>query len=143
MNAPVNPKDLRGAFAGTASKKAGKPTPFSLRLTFEERAMLERMAGDRPLGAFIRKQLFGENATPRALHQRKPGPDKKALAQALSALGQSRLSSNMNQIAKAAHLGTLPLGPELEGELSKACADIRSMRDALIQALGIKPEADR
>ena len=105
--------------------------------------MLERMAGDKPLGAFIRKQLFGDQAAPRSLHQRKPGPDKKALAQALSALGQSRLSSNMNQIAKAAHLGTLPLAPELENELSAACGDIRAMRDALIRALGLKPEADR
>lgn len=143
MNAPVDPKNLQGVFVGKASAKAGKPAPFSLRLTFEERAVLERMAGDKPLGAFIRKQLFGDSAAPRTLHQRKPGPDKKALAQALSALGQSRLSSNMNQIAKAAHLGTLPLGPDLEDELSTACADIRAMRDALIRALGLKPEADR
>ena len=135
--------DVRDGFRAASATESKTPTPFSLRLTFEERAMLERMAGDRPLGAFIRKQLFGENAAPRTLHQRKPEPDKKALAQALSALGQSRLSSNMNQIAKAAHLGTLPLGPELEEELSVACADIRAMRDALIHALGLKPEADR
>ena len=127
-----------------ATGKAGKtPAPFSLRLTFEERAMLDRMAGGQPLGAFIRKRLFGEAVSPRALHQRRAGPDKKALAQALSILGQSRLSSNMNQIAKAAHLGSLPVGPELDEELKAACSDIRAMRDALISALGIKPEATR
>ena len=127
-----------------ATGKAGKtPAPFSLRLTFEERAMLDRMAGGQQLGADIRKQLFGEAASPRTLHQRRVGPDKKALAQALSILGQSRLSSNMNQIAKAVHIGTLPLSSELEGELSAACADIRAMRNALIRALGLKPEAER
>ncbi|WP_019960653.1 hypothetical protein [Woodsholea maritima] len=134
---------VSGQFDKATGKVGKTPAPFSLRLTFEERAMLDRMAGDRPLGAFIRKQLFGDNATPRTLHQRKPGQDKKALAQALSVLGQSRLSSNINQIAKAAHLGSLPVGPELDDELKAACADIRAMRDALISALGLKPEADR
>ena len=135
--------DVKEGFQRASAAKNKTPAPFSLRLTFEERAMLEHMAGDRPLGAFIRGKLFGEKARPRALHQRAPGPEKKALAQALSVLGQSRLSSNMNQIAKAAHLGTLPLGDELEDELSAACSDIREMRDALIRALGLKPEADR
>ena len=30
------------------------PTPFSPRLTFEERAALEQSAGSQPLGAYIR-----------------------------------------------------------------------------------------
>ena len=30
-----------------------KTPPFSLRLTFEERARLEELAGDMPLGAYI------------------------------------------------------------------------------------------
>lgn len=30
-----------------------KPSPFSLRLTFEERARLESEAGTLPLGAYI------------------------------------------------------------------------------------------
>jgi len=32
-----------------------KTPPFSLRLTFEERARLEELAGDMPLGAYIRR----------------------------------------------------------------------------------------
>ena len=125
----------------TAGGKAAKPTPFSLRLTFEERAKLNAMAGDRPLGSFIRDTLLGDEATKRAFRSRRPLADKQALARALSLLGQSRLSSNMNQIAKAVHLGTLPVGPDLEAELAAACADIREMRDALIAALGPEPPA--
>jgi hypothetical protein len=34
---------------------------------------------------------------------------RKALAQALALLGRSRLSSNLNQLAHAANIGTLPI----------------------------------
>lgn len=124
-----------------AGGRPSKPTPFSLRLTFEERAKLNAMAGDRPLGSFIRDRLLGDVATKRAFRSRRPLADKQALARALSLLGQSRLSSNMNQIAKAVHLGTLPVGADLEAELAAACADIREMRDALIAALGPVPSS--
>ena len=66
--------DVKEGFQRASAAKNKTPAPFSLRLTFEERAMLEHMAGDRPLGAFIRGKLFGEKARPRALHQRAPGP---------------------------------------------------------------------
>ena len=41
-----------------AGEKLTKPKPFSLRLTFEERAKLNAMAGERPLGSFIRDRLL-------------------------------------------------------------------------------------
>jgi len=58
------------------------------------------------------------------------------LACALSALGQSRLSNNLNQLARLAHIGALPLSPEVEAELMSAFADIRTIRDMLMKALG-------
>ncbi len=44
-------------------KEIGKKreAPFSLRLTFEERAALEAAAGDMPLGAYIKAVLFGQD----------------------------------------------------------------------------------
>lgn len=39
-------------------KEKGISPPFSLRLTFEERAKLEKEAGSKPLGAYIRSKLF-------------------------------------------------------------------------------------
>lgn len=44
------------AIAGNQAKK--KLAPFSLRLTFEERSRLEELAGDEPLGSYIKRKLF-------------------------------------------------------------------------------------
>ena len=116
-----------------------RPAPFSLRLTEKERDILRDKAGTRSISAYIRYKLFGEDVSPRKT-RRKPSADQAILSQLLGALGQSRLSSNLNQIAKAANQGALPVTPDLLAELKSACADIRMMRHNLIKGLGIKPE---
>lgn len=122
--------------------KPKHPSPLSLRLTHEERARLERDAGDSTLSSYIRWRLFGENAAPSGFSRRpkrksrRPHVDHVILAQLLGALGKSRLASNLNQIAKAANIGALPVTKELEVELHEACAEISEMRNALMQALG-------
>ena len=84
----------------TAKKpKETKLTPFSLRLTFEERAQLEQDAADMALGAYIRERLFGEDVAPRKTRGKAPVKDYEALGRVLGALGSSRLSSNLNQLA--------------------------------------------
>lgn len=110
--------------------------PFSLRLTAEERAELERRAGSKPLGQFIREQCLSKAAQPRSGKRRRAKVDQALFAQALALLGGSRLASNMNQIAKAAHMGALPVTPELSADLDGACADIEAIRRVLMQALG-------
>ncbi|MEO1039527.1 MAG: hypothetical protein AAFX09_08270 [Pseudomonadota bacterium] len=112
------------------------PPPFSMRFTDEERAILNVRTGNKPLAQYIREKLFGDAASPRAIKRRKPGVDQALLSQALGLLGQSRLASNINQIAKAAHMGALPVTPDLAAELDRACADIRLMRQLLLRALG-------
>ncbi|WP_299680580.1 hypothetical protein [uncultured Roseobacter sp.] len=128
--------DLRVATQQAASQQKTGPAPFSVRFTFEERALLEKAAAGMPLGAYIRQKLFDGELTPRRVRGHKPVKDHAELARVLGALGQSRLSSNLNQIAKAAHLGALPVNPELEKELIEACNAIRSMRSDLMHALG-------
>lgn len=123
----------------TAPTHHKPPSPFCLRLTGEERSRLETLAGNRPLGAYIRSRVFGEGAAPRRA-TRRPSTNQKQLALLLAELGQSRLASNLNQIAKAANTGTLDASPELRAELHSACNEIRTMREILIAALGIKPE---
>jgi len=123
----------------TKSRKNNKiPVPFSLRLTFEERAALEQEAGDEPLGAYIRKKLLGGKRKPRRRRSRtrKPLKDEKALGELLGKLGESRLASNVNQLAKAANSGSLPVTPDTEKALQNACDDVRAMRMLLMQALG-------
>lgn len=38
-------------------KKRNRPAPFPIRFSADERAYLERKAGNRPLGTYIRSQL--------------------------------------------------------------------------------------
>jgi len=114
-----------------------KPTPFSLRLSFEERARLEQDASGMALGAYIRDRLFGEDAAPRHTRGHFPVKDYAALGRVLAALGQSRLSNNLNQLAKAVNTGSLPVTPETEGDLRQACKDVQAMRRDLLIALGL------
>ncbi len=107
--------------------------PFSLRLSFEERARLTEQASGAPLGAYIRERLLSE--PPR--RSRLTPADRQALLQVLGTLGQSRIANNLNQLAKQANLGTLPVTPDTEAELSSAAADIAAMRDMLVKALGL------
>ncbi len=116
---------------------AKKPKPFSLRLSAEERAWLEEQAGSRALGAYIREKLFGENSTKRRTSRRPPLSDGQYAA-LLAALGESRLSSNLNQLAKHANMGTLDISDDAEKQLEEAYQAILEMRKALIMALNLK-----
>lgn len=117
-----------------------RPSPFSLRLSFEQRTRLERDAGDMPLGAYILERVFNDEAAPKRRRGKNPVKDHQALAQVLGMLGQSRLSSNLNQLARSANTGSLPVTPDTEAALIEAVAEIREIRRLLIEALNL--EAD-
>ena len=128
------------AQASSSVRQKPKPAPpFSLRLSAEERARLEEQAGSRPLGSYIRHRLLGENTDKRRTI-RKPKIDEQKLVLVLAQLGKSRLSSNLNQLAKAANMGTLDVSQEVGDQLQEACRTVLAMRDALITALGLKAE---
>jgi hypothetical protein len=132
---------LDSNFNKIAGKKVGKyPPPFSLRLTFEERARLDMLRGNMPLGQYIREQLLGEHAAPRKRRVRAPVKDEEALGRVLAALGQSRLSNNLNQLAYAVNTGSLPVTPETEADLRHACEAVVQLRDDLMRALGASPD---
>jgi len=121
----------------------GRPTgrrlpPFSLRLSFEERAILERAAGDLPVAAYIKSLLFAEHAPHIASRRRAPVKDSKALAELLACLGASRIPNNLNQLAKHANSGSFYFDRETKAQLGAACEDIRAMRQLLMKALGMK-----
>ncbi|QPH54655.1 hypothetical protein [Pontivivens ytuae] len=116
--------------------KGKTPAPFSLRLTFEERAKLEAAANGVPLGAYIKAVLFDQELPKVRRRNTRPVEDHAVLGRVLARLGQSRLSSNLNQLARAVNTGTLPVHPEVEEDIRQACADIQAMRAELLQALG-------
>ena len=113
--------------------------PFSLRLTFEERAKLEEQAAGMALGAYIRKQVFDGKTSPRKKRGKRPIKDHVALGRVLGALGQSRLPNNLNQLAKAVNSGSLPVTPDTEQAIPDACDAIEEIRADLFKALGTKP----
>lgn len=141
---------LAGDFASAAATPAGsgkssprrRCSPFSLRLSAEERARLEREAAGAPLGGYIKAKVL----TGAPLRARRTGlavQDREALGQALALLGRSRLTSNLNQIAHAVNIGSLPITPETEDELYAALRDVRSIRTLMLTALGLQPEGGR
>lgn len=145
-----SPENLRKSsittdFAGVAgSQRAAKrrPAPFSLRLSSEERRRLTEEAADIPLGSYIKGKLLDQGVA--SIRRRRSGlaiEDRQALARALALLGQSRLASNLNQLAHAAHIGALPVTPEIEAELAEGVAAVREVRALLVQALGLKADA--
>ncbi|MCB1876506.1 MAG: hypothetical protein KDH88_11085 [Chromatiales bacterium] len=129
-------------FAAAARPPRRRPAPFSLRLSAEERALLEAQAGNQPLGAYIRERLFGAHATKRRA-QRRPRIDDQQAARLLAELGQSRLSSNLNQLARHANTGSLEVSDDIEQELHDAYEAILVMRDALMTALGLRSGGKR
>lgn len=117
-----------------------KTRPFSLRLTFQERASLEQEAGDIPLGGYIRSVLLDETRPRKRTRFKRPVKDHKALGQVLAELGATRIASNLNQLAKAANSGSLPVTEETEQEIKEACKTVQWMRDRLVAALGLYQE---
>ena len=134
-----NFNDIASSSAKSTADAPKYPPPFSIRFTFEERARLDADRGRKALAAHIREKLFGDEATPRKRPGNSPVKDAEALGRVLGALGASRLSSNLNQLAKAVNTGSLPVSPETEADLVKACHEVRALRADLLRALGKMP----
>jgi hypothetical protein len=123
--------------AGPLAKK--KLYPTSIRLTFEQKARLDRDAAGMSATDYIVWRLFNPDSPPPRTRGRFPVKDEQAVAQLLAMLGQSRLANNVNQLARSANTGSLPLTPDTEAALNEAAADIAFMRTLLIQALRLDP----
>ncbi len=134
-----NFNDIAASVAKPEAETSKYPPPFSIRLTFEERARLDADRGRVSLAAHIRERLFGEDVTPRKKPGNSPIKDAEALGRVLGALGGSRLSSNLNQLAKAVNTGSLPVTPETEADLVAACEEVKALRIDLLRALGKSP----
>ena len=136
-----NFNEIAASAAKPGAETSKYPPPFSIRLTFEERARLDADRGRVSLAAHIRERLFDDGATPRKKPGNSPIKDAEALGRVLGALGGSRLSSNLNQLAKAVNTGSLPVTPETEADLVAACEEVKALRLDLLRALGESPGA--
>ncbi|WP_424988228.1 plasmid mobilization relaxosome protein MobC [Microbulbifer sp. S227A] len=122
-------------------KKSKRAAPLSLRLSDEERETLVQAAGGASLNSYIKSKVFDGEMKPRRMRGQAPVKDHAALARALGLLGNLRLANNLNQLAKAANMGALPLSPEVEQELMATCAAVIAIRAELMKALGYSSDA--
>lgn len=114
--------------------------PVSLRMTFAEKARLEQAAAGMSVAAYIRWRLFDPENPPPRTRNKAPIKDHETLMRVLGLLGQSRLANNLNQLARAANSGSLPVTPDTEQALQLAAAEIAEMRLLLLQAVGLEPD---
>ena len=92
------------------------------------------------MAAFLRSLIFDETLLSKRRKSRKsPVKDHQILAHLQAELGRSRIANNLNQLAKAANSGSLEVSPDTEKALQNACADVRWMRQVLMEALGVQP----
>jgi len=140
---------LAGTFESSATSapprlpRERRAAPFSLRLSEAERERLIAEANGVALGAFIKARLFDRHVpsdTTRRVRRSTAVKDEAALAQALALLGSSHMASNLNQLARAANLGILPVTPETEASLVEAAETVRELRRLLMRALGFRSE---
>lgn len=121
-----------------AIKKPAKRTaisPVTLRLTPEERERLEELAAGLTLSAYIRACVFAKEEKRCKSRPKDVVADKKAAAEALALLGQSRIASNLNQLAYHANIGALMVGETENAQIAEAYSHVLSIRSLLMQAL--------
>lgn len=111
-------------------------SPVTLRLTHEERARLEELAQGMTLSAYIRACVFAEQSRRRKRRPASVVEDKKAIAEALALLGQSRIANNLNQLAYHANINALAIGPDEAAQIEEAYEYVLSIRSLLLTALG-------
>ena len=114
------------------------PAPFCMRFTDDERKTLELAAGDRPLAAYIRWLIFKEEIPITRTRGKKPVKDQQELAKLLALFGKSRIANNINQLAKAANSGSLPVNVDVLKALTEASHSVRWIRKTLVKALGLQ-----
>lgn len=136
-SAQLKPEFQHHAKAPKPVKARRSTKPIPIRFTETELAYLKSKAGKKPLSTYCREQLLGDKVEKRKT-SRAPRIEDSQYAALLAALGQSHLSSNLNQLAKHANMGTLDVSQSVEEQLQDAHLAVLAMRDALVTALGIK-----
>ncbi len=123
---------------GLSPKKRRALSPLTLRLTREERDRLDKVAAGMTLSAYVRACVFVDDAKLRKTRPKDIAEENKAASEALALLGQSRIASNLNQLAYHANIGGLSIGEVEKTQIAEANAHLAAIRALLIEALGKK-----
>lgn len=126
------------AFSKAVRANKNAPSPLTLRLTLEERERLEELAAGMTLSAYVRACVFAEESKRRKQRPKSTIENKKAAAEALALLGQSRIANNLNQLAYHANIGALIVGEFEKAQIAEANDHLAAIRALLMEALGKK-----
>ncbi len=110
--------------------------PLSIRLNDEERARLQRNAGDLPLSTYAKSVLFSDDVRTVRRSPRVVTGDRQILAKMLAQLGQSEVATSLYSLAREAQAGNLVMDTASQLSLFQACSDLKQMRDVLLASLG-------
>lgn len=113
-----------------------KTIPVTLRLTEQERTELEELAAGMTLSAYIRACVFAQEEKRRKRRPKNVVDDKRSVAEALALLGQSRIASNLNQLAYQANIGALVIEERERTKIEEAYTYVLTLRALLVAALG-------
>lgn len=116
-------------------KRTAGRSAVSVRLTPEERAVLDRDAGTETLSDHIRARLFGD--TQRVSTDAR----QKMLAQILAQLGKAEIAQAMAELTELARLGLLSDDADTLRALTQAQAEFSALRCDLLRALGLRPKS--
>lgn len=117
--------------------KTQPTSPYSIRFTPEERIELDARADGMPLSEYIKQCLFEHSIAVKKPKRKYSIKDHKALAKVIGFLARDRYASNLNQLAKAANSGSLPVNDETEKNINDAYRAIMWMRGQVMLALGV------
>ena len=87
------------------------------------------------LSTYVRACLFEREEKRRKRRPQTTVADKRAMAEVLALLGQSRIANNLNQLAYQANIGELEMDEREVRQIAEAYAYVGQMRQMLIKGL--------
>ena len=112
-------------------------TRVTVRLTQQERKVLEVHAGDMPLSRYIRETVLGKALAERKKRKSAPIKDHVALAQILGLVGNHGLVNRFRQASRDVDAGIEALEPDAVAKIEECHSFLRKIHALLMQALGI------
>lgn len=111
--------------------KKSETKMFGIRLTDDERRLLDQRAGNEHVSTWARDVLLSHKARKRR-KSRKPQVSDKNLALVIALFGDQRIASNLNQLARHANMGTLDFDDHTLEQIQEACAAMIAVRNYLL-----------
>lgn len=113
---------------------------YTVRYSDKERKKVQANAEAMklPTSTYIRISSLSDDSRHLKRFELSTTQERKEYAQILAALGKSRISQNLNQIAYAINTGTLVLSPDVVSQITEACETLQWLRRSLIKKMGLR-----